>query len=114
MMTSRLLFTGCICVLLAGCGGVQIKTDMPSLKNWLERSDDKPVYQRQVAQPAIPPAVVPQPVTKSASPGVPAAPIPAPSAKRKAARKTETQISTAKPSSAETAKPNPWAIAPQP
>ena len=115
MSTSRLIFVVCVCALLAGCGAVQVKTNMPALKNWFEK-DEKPeassAYKRPpAAQPAT--AAAPLPWPRTAIPAVPVAPIPAPPAKRKAAKKTEAQISAAKPSSVEPPKPSPWAIAPQ-
>ena len=119
MIASRLILAGCVFALLTGCGAVQIKTNMPTLKNWLEK-DDKPApaaYQRPASQPVGQPArpvVLPaQPSPTTASPAQAVAPIPAPPAKRKAVKKPEAQAPAVQ-APAETPKPNPWAIAPQP
>lgn len=114
--------------LLEGCGAVQVKTNMPVLKSWLDDEPQTPLaYQRPASttagQPSRPAAALPAPrIPTTASPAQAVAPIPAPlSAKRKAVAKKPVAVvvplETSQPSLSSVTIPkpnNPWAIAPQP
>lgn len=120
----------CICLVaacvLSGCGTVQVKTNMPNLRNWLENleREEQPPGPSAYQRPAAPP-VGQSSRSVAASPAKSVAPIPAPTTtKRKVVAKQQAPAAasysatvppTTEPAKPATAKPNnPWAIAPHP